>query len=141
MALDDPQAVHSTLPTVEVDGMSYPLLSRREWLSLLDQVGLEQPAALPAPDSAAVGLEHQHVLVARSGRHTNTDSLAPQLRNLLIFADAGGLGERLAELVEAQGGQAMLVASGPRFAQVGPRRFQVAPDDPDAIAQLVRYPF
>jgi uncharacterized protein len=28
MALDDPQAVHSTLPTVEVDGMSYPLLSR-----------------------------------------------------------------------------------------------------------------
>ena len=27
MALDDPQAVHSTLPTVEVDGMSYPLLT------------------------------------------------------------------------------------------------------------------
>lgn len=27
MALDDPQAVHSTLPTVEIDGMSYPLLS------------------------------------------------------------------------------------------------------------------
>ena len=28
MALDDPQAVHSTLPTIEVDGMSYPLLTR-----------------------------------------------------------------------------------------------------------------
>nr|WP_166180920.1 contractile injection system protein, VgrG/Pvc8 family [Altererythrobacter segetis] len=27
MALDDPQAVHSTLPTVEIDGQSYPLLS------------------------------------------------------------------------------------------------------------------
>jgi phage protein D len=27
MALDDPQAVHSTLPTVEVDGMSYPVLN------------------------------------------------------------------------------------------------------------------
>lgn len=27
MALDDPPAVHSTLPTVEVDGMSYPLIS------------------------------------------------------------------------------------------------------------------
>lgn len=27
MALDDPQAVHSTLPTVEIDGMSYPLIS------------------------------------------------------------------------------------------------------------------
>jgi phage protein D len=27
MALDDPQAVHSTLPTIEIDGMSYPLLS------------------------------------------------------------------------------------------------------------------
>ena len=27
MALDDPTAVHSTLPTVEIDGMSYPLVS------------------------------------------------------------------------------------------------------------------
>lgn len=28
MALDDPQAVHSTLPTVEIDGQSFPLLNR-----------------------------------------------------------------------------------------------------------------
>ena len=27
MALDDPQAVHSTLPTIEIDGMSYPHVS------------------------------------------------------------------------------------------------------------------
>jgi len=28
VALDDPQAVHSTLPTVEIDGMSYPHVTR-----------------------------------------------------------------------------------------------------------------
>jgi uncharacterized protein len=68
MALDDPQAVHSTLPTVEIDGMSYPLLTsnivsvRREEalggmssleLSVIDWVGRADGSAGHGSDAGS----------------------------------------------------------------------------------------
>ena len=115
---------------------AYPLLNRDGWLSLLREVGLEEPAAVPAPGSAAGGLEHQHILIARGPREIE-QLPSSQMRDLLIFADSGGIGERLANLVSSGGGRAGTVVPGATFARLDGGRFQVRPGSSDDIARLL----
>jgi len=116
----------------------YALLDRTGWLTLLREVGLEEPAALPEPGNP-YGLDHQQIIIGRAPRERAADAeLPPALRNLLIFADTGGVGERLAQLVAARGGRAALATRGGAFAKVGPGRFQVQPGSRADLARLLR---
>ncbi|MFB9435727.1 amino acid adenylation domain-containing protein [Streptomyces showdoensis] len=65
-------------------------------------------------------------------------SAAPQgeeVPDLLVFADAGGLGERLAELVLARGGRCRLVRPGRRYRR-GARHTTVRPDSSADLRRL-----
>ncbi len=114
----------------------YPLLQRAGWLKLLGAVGFDAADAFPAAPHNA-GLELQQIIYARSagGR---SEAGEPGLHNLLIFADAGGVGEQLAQRITAQGGHAALVYAGASFAQTAADRFALAPGAPDHFQALLR---
>lgn len=113
---------------------NYVLLNREGWLNLLHTVGLEQPVALPNPGDH--GLNHQQIVLARAP-YQSVGALPATMRKLLIFADATGVGERLAAQIVAQGGQATLVTPGDAFEQPAPDRYQLPPNNGEAFAQLL----
>lgn len=117
----------------------YPLLGQDAWLALLQEVGLELAEAIPAAGVLADGLDHQQILIARNPHQLAVeDELPPDLRNLLIFADADGVGEQLAGLIAARGGRAALISRGAAFMRTGPASYQVDPGCGDQIARLLR---
>ncbi len=82
---------------------SYPLLSQAKWQSLLAASGFTDAVAIP--DDESVG---QVVLLAKNPVATESGSW-------LIVADEGGLGRKLAELLNERGGQAVLASADERL--------------------------
>ncbi len=67
-----------------------------------------------------------------------TPAATTAVRNWLIFADRGGLGQALAAQVEALGGQCSLVfASEPGMARPSGQEYTIAPDDRAAFQTLL----
>lgn len=68
-----------------------------------------------------------------------SDSRAPGelQRRWVIFADAGGIGERLAESIEARGEAAAIVTAGESFTVVDDRRFVLARDSVEDLDSLI----
>lgn len=56
----------------------------------------------------------------------------------LIFADNGGLGERLGERLQAQGNTCTIVVAARHFEHTSARRYQVDPTQPNDLLWLVR---
>ncbi|MBI5563328.1 MAG: SDR family NAD(P)-dependent oxidoreductase [Chloroflexi bacterium] len=113
---------------------AYPLLSRAQWSQLLMEVGFTPVAALPlhAEDDAAFSV--QSIIIARGPL-----SIAPQpAGRWLIFADAGGVGDRLADKLSAQGAHCIMIEHGAVYQQLAPNRWQIDPAQPADAARVLR---
>jgi SAM-dependent methyltransferase/acyl carrier protein/NADP-dependent 3-hydroxy acid dehydrogenase YdfG len=109
---------------------SYPLLSRRRWLDVVQELGFTECAAIPAEDSIG-----DAVIVARGpqvaqnaagggrGAAAETESAGPWV----IFADGGGIGEQLAGLLQERGERCLLVFVGQSYEAGEAGQFRINP--------------
>ncbi len=101
----------------------YPLLQRAQWETVMKKAGFAEVSSL----SGLNGLhgEGQIGLFARKAWETpkptsdTTTASAPAESSWLIFADEGGLGAKIADLIEPSGARVRIVKQGKAFAQSG----------------------
>jgi acyl transferase domain-containing protein/NAD(P)-dependent dehydrogenase (short-subunit alcohol dehydrogenase family)/acyl carrier protein/phospholipid N-methyltransferase len=93
----------------------HPLLDRTQWEKVLREVGFSETASLPGLIGPTGG-EGQMALMARKEWSEPTDAEEaielPAERSWLIFADAAGLGERLAARLRGAGRQCRIARPG-----------------------------
>jgi SAM-dependent methyltransferase/acyl carrier protein len=120
----------------------YALLSVAQWQTLLKEKEFTQIATLsPDQENEAFALQ-QAVIVAQKPR-SNHEINQLQKRvsgheQWLIFAESQGLGQQLAELIEANGENYTLVFSGKAYKQIGEQSFKIDPTRPEDFQQLVK---
>jgi acyl transferase domain-containing protein/acyl carrier protein len=124
------------------------LLGADQWLALLKDSGFRSTAAVGAEFSMG-DLHEQTVLLAKA------DDSAPQLvakpdrggarphhpsatGRWLVFSDAGGLAEQVAQQLEQSGGECVLVQASDRFDDSNPRRITIKLDRPEDYRRLVK---
>ena len=113
---------------------TYPLLSRVQWTQLLAGSGFAPIAALPVRVEESAAFAVQSIIIARG-----PGSIAPQpAGRWLIFADAGGVGDRLAAKLVADGAPCALIQAGAAYAQLAPDRWQIDPARPADAARALR---
>lgn len=115
---------------------SYPLLTRARWLELLTEMDFAEATAL----SGETALSHQAVLLARGPRleqDENTPQTLATAGKWLIFADQGGLGEQMAERLQTERHEVVLIWSGEKFEQMEAAQFRVDPTQPEHFQRLL----
>jgi NADPH:quinone reductase-like Zn-dependent oxidoreductase/SAM-dependent methyltransferase/acyl carrier protein len=86
-----------------IDSRDYPLINQEAWVNLVVETGFSEATAIPEGS-----LPEQALIAAR----------APDAaENWLIFADQGGIGEALADLIRLEGGLCTLVWPGAEYAE------------------------
>ena len=113
---------------------SYALLPRERWASLLRTEGFTDVGLIPAEADQSI-LTHQALVLARGPRA----EVQPEVQGgssagrWLVLADADGVGDRLGELLEADGESCVLVKAGAESRRVDDRLHLVAPSQPEAL--------
>lgn len=105
---------------------AHPLLEGPAWRDLLTACGFAQATLAPRNDYG------QAVLLARAPQVV----AAPQGDQWLIFADAGGVGERLAVELAHVGARCITVTPGASVNQLGHTHWE-APPEREAMSQLL----
>ena len=108
----------------------HPLLDRAQWEAVMREVGFSETASLPGLIGPQ-GDEGQMGLLARKSWReyapieSSTETLAgvPEEKSWLIFADASGLGDRLASRLRANGLRCRVAYRGYDFARTGTDTF------------------
>jgi acyl transferase domain-containing protein/NADP-dependent 3-hydroxy acid dehydrogenase YdfG/acyl carrier protein/ubiquinone/menaquinone biosynthesis C-methylase UbiE len=112
-----------------------PLLTEPEWLQVFAETGLVDTAVLRSRMATAGNL----LLVARAP--TRAPVAEPVLERpegaFLVFADSGGVGERLAVRIGRQGRECLLVYPAAGFVRSTESRFNVRPDSAADIRAVV----
>ena len=90
----------------DTDLRSYPLLSRSQWRSVLEETGFEAVAAVPAETDAGGLFSRQAILLARTSL---SQPDASESSAWLIFADRGGVGRGFADELGRRGQHGQLV--------------------------------
>ena len=113
---------------------SYPLLARKGWTALLGEIGFAEAAAIP--DESAVGaLAASTVLLARA---LKIDDISAEPGTWLVFADKGGVGERLGLLLRGRNEAVTLVTPAEAFAVIDRYRYTIDPACAEDYRRLVR---
>ena len=113
---------------------SYPLLAQKSWTALLGEIGFADASAIP--DESAVGaLAENTVLLARAPKIAETTATAG---TWLLFADKGGVGERLGRLLQGRNEAVMLVTPAETFAVIDRNRYTIDPACAEDYRRLVR---
>jgi len=127
----------------------YPLIRRETWKYILEQVGFVDVGHVSlSPDGAEAA---QVVLLAR-GPHIGegapnfqketalqgAEDLNGDNGKWLIFADRGGVAESLMELLNLRGEASILVTPAERFQQTDGNKFQISPNSPEDMEQLLK---
>ncbi|MDY6949882.1 MAG: SDR family NAD(P)-dependent oxidoreductase [Thermodesulfobacteriota bacterium] len=115
---------------------SYPLLSTSGWEEVLKESGFKDAGALSSDHDPESALFQQAVIMARADERGKEKGL-PESEHWLIFADALGTGQRLAELLEERGALCTLAFAGRAYAQSGEREFTIDPARPDDFRRLL----
>jgi SAM-dependent methyltransferase len=121
---------------------SRPLLQARQWQELLEEVGFSEVAGICDTQEADKSL--QTVILAR-GPHVQQEAQPvtaflpqpEQSSSWLIFADNSGVGQQLAELLKKREENPILVSPGGDFKRLDADHFQVNPEHPEDIQQLL----
>ncbi len=111
---------------------TYPLLSQKRWLDLFDELGFNQPIALPRNSENNVALSLQSIVMARAPR--------PHAR-WLVLVDNSGVGAKLAAALESRGEKCLLVQPGAEYGKIGNDRWQINPAQPADFERVVREAF
>jgi len=117
-----------------------PLLARATWERVLKETGFGEVASLPGligPD----GGEGQIGLLARKvWQETAAASALPEAppeKSWLIFADASGLGEKVALQLRAAGARCRIARPGEKFAATGSDAFTLRAEAPEDWTELI----
>ncbi len=117
-----------------------PLLERAQWERVLEEAGFDQVGSLPGligstGGEGQVGLfarkAWQPLAVASAARET------PAEKSWFIFADALGLGDRLAAQLRAAGANCQIARAGKEFAAIGTGAFTLRSEAPEDWTQLL----
>jgi len=92
----------------------YPLVSAEGWLGLLAASGFRSVRALPGPGGAEGPLAEQAVIVGVRDEVPMPD--AAPAGPWVIFADRGGVGDRLAAALRERGEPCLVLRAGDRYA-------------------------
>jgi acyl transferase domain-containing protein/acyl carrier protein len=118
-----------------------PLLQRQQWEQVLKKAGFSETASLPGLIGPTGG-EGQMALFARNAwlqdaaQNTAAPTLPPE-KSWLIFADAAGLGDRLAAQLRAAGSRCRVAHRGQEFATTGIDSFTVRADAPEDWTRIL----
>lgn len=107
-----------------------PVLSRGDWLSLLESVGFRDPAASGEPEEVS-GLAGQSIVVARR-------PVTPVRQNTgrwVVLADASGTARHFCDHLARDGAEFYCVEAGPRL-RLEPDSATVPAGDPAAFREL-----
>jgi len=115
--------------------LDYPLLPVSRWESALRSSGFAQVTNLVPADSEHPLFAQQAVLLAQTDASVTKAKLAP--KPWLIFADTGGTGRALADLLAAAGAVPILIFAADNFEQTGPRIFCIDADEPADYRRLL----
>ncbi len=97
---------------------SYPLLKPQKWFDVLQQAGFSQSAALP---ETSTDFMEQAIILGQNAPYEGGNSL--------IFADSQGVGEKLAEDLNARGQTCTLVYAAESYQQIDAQTWQINPAD------------
>jgi acyl transferase domain-containing protein/NADPH:quinone reductase-like Zn-dependent oxidoreductase len=114
---------------------AYPLIRASDWLAILQEMGLQNAQAIPGPDATGPLAGHA-ILLARSSGVNHLPSAYPG--PWLLFADRGGVAEKIAAELRARGRSCVLVAPGDTFEALGPEAFRIRPQCSEDYAWLLR---
>jgi acyl transferase domain-containing protein/acyl carrier protein len=119
---------------------TYPFQRQRYWIETTDSSPHTAEPALPekVQTSAAELYEIQWQPKTHQQNLDITATLASELSSWLIFADPGGIGDALIELLHSQRQTCFVVYPGDAYACQHPRVYNVNPVDPDDFQQLLR---
>jgi acyl transferase domain-containing protein/NADPH:quinone reductase-like Zn-dependent oxidoreductase/SAM-dependent methyltransferase/acyl carrier protein len=117
----------------------HPLLTRHQWIDLLENSGFPEVSSLA---DEPPGVEPLHsILLARGPRiesHAQAPIVPPAAKGRwAIFGDSTGLGEALCRRLKMLGSNVVLVEPGSSFRQVEDR-FTIDPQARDDMDQLIR---
>jgi acyl transferase domain-containing protein/ubiquinone/menaquinone biosynthesis C-methylase UbiE len=126
----------------------YPLLTFERWQGLLDEFGYAEVREASGRPAAEI---ENAVIIARGPRVAEAAAQSAEADHAdgatngerragswLIFADAGGHGERLAVALEDRGDRVVRVTPGTSFAAKGEERYEIDPASRDDARRLVR---
>lgn len=112
---------------------NYPLISRQDWLNVLPGCGFDAAAAFPAPQER--DLFAQAIIAARRSNHLPRTT--GSARQSIVFADNGGVGDRLCALIESNGDQCISVRRGSQYdLDIESRQGTVRPNSKEDFAKL-----
>lgn len=117
----------------------HPLLSRAQWEKTLREVGFADTASL-AGLRCPHGDEGQIAVMARKEWAEQVEGSASgevAEKSWLIFADEGGLGEKVAKRLSAAGADCRIVRRGGKFAKKGEKAFEVSSETPEDWTALL----
>jgi acyl transferase domain-containing protein/aryl carrier-like protein len=118
---------------------SYPLLARDRWIELLQQAGFCEPFAISEMDG--VTEPSQAVFVARNRVVKEVEQVSAQVpsvqkRTWLIYADRGGISDRLARALQRRGDICIAVTHSEEYARNDNNRFCLNWSRPDHVTRL-----
>lgn len=120
----------------------HPLLRRSQWESVLLETGFSETASLPGLQCPRGG-EGQIGLLARKAWHAVAENVSwrpaekPAESSWVVFADAAGVGDRLATNLVASGVRCRVVHRGTQFAEAGEDAFTIRSEVPEDWIQLL----
>ncbi len=117
-----------------------PLLERAQWERVLKETGFCETASLPGLISPTGGEGQVGLLARKSWQEPAAlaPSDAPTEQSWLIFADAGGLGDKIAERLRATGARVCIARAEKDFAATSSDTFTLRREAPEDWLQLIQ---
>ena len=115
---------------------SYPLLTQGGWTALLGESGFSDAMTIPEPNTNGIPA-HNAVILARGPKSDGAEDAMTLPGSWLIFADQGGVGERLGQLLQAHNQTPIVVIPGEAFAVIEPDRFTIDPTRAEDFQRLI----
>ena len=124
----------------------HALLSQQKWLELLGELQFTETHAIAVTadgEKSGAVLAQQSMILARGPRvvqgvngNVTTASRSGSVGGYVILTDRGGVGERLAGMLEAHGQSCILVSAGGEYEALDERHFAMDPSRPEDFCRL-----
>jgi acyl transferase domain-containing protein/acyl carrier protein len=106
---------------------AHPLMPVETWAQALAETDFEESAAVTGSDAFGGALYEQAVILARAPENSQSPALSRSAEDWLIFADEGGAGDSLAEMLRDEGANCQLVYARDSFEQASDNRWYLDP--------------
>ncbi|BAZ50018.1 beta-ketoacyl synthase [Nostoc sp. NIES-4103] len=115
---------------------TYPFQRERFWFETVDKVPLPKiPNSQPQSKNTNDWL--YQIAWQSQTLNLNRQLKAEKLGSWLIFADEGGMGLKLADLLEEQGQNCTIVTAGTKYKKLKQEHYQIDPSNPEDFQRLL----